>query len=132
MRPCVLGNTTVAWDSSRPVPWQRLIRDWLLYVGIMAIVFYVIYRDDLSAGPFIGLLISGPMFVLIGAVLAKFGYQRKTMRDLRSEAEARRAATAVETKTTTTGPRAKPAPTRRTSTGPGRGGRGSTRPGKKR
>jgi hypothetical protein len=114
------------------VPWQRLIRDWLIYVGIMALVFFFIYRDDLSAGPFIGLLISGPMFLLIGAVLAKFGYQRKTMRDLRAESEARRAATTVESKATTAGPRAKPAPTRRTSTGPGRGGRGSTRPGKRR
>jgi hypothetical protein len=111
------------------VPWQRLIRDWLLYVGIMAAVFVFIYRDDLSAGPFVGLLVSGPLFLVIGAVLAKFGYTRKTMKDLRAEGDARRAAAAAPQAPAT---RSRPAPTRRTSTGPGRGGRGSSRPGKKR
>jgi hypothetical protein len=120
----------VAWDSNRPVPWQRLIRDWLLYVGIMAVVFVLIYRDELSAGPFVGLLISGPLFVAVGAVLAKFGYQRKTFRDLRAEGEARRA---TPQPAAPVGVRRKPPPTRRTSTGPGRGGaRGSTRPGRRR
>ena len=108
------------------------MRDWLLYVGIMAVVFLFVYRDDLTAGPFIGLLISGPLFLAVGAVLAKFGYQRKTFRDLRAETEAKRAseATAVAKPV---GARSRPAPTRRTSTGPGRGGgRGSSRPGKRR
>jgi hypothetical protein len=114
------------------VPWQRLIRDWLLYVGIMAVVFVVVYRDELSAGPFVGLLISGPLFVAVGAVLAKFGYQRKTFRDLRAEADARRAA-AAEPAAAAAGARRRPPPTRRTSTGPGRGAsRGSSRPGKRR
>ena len=122
----------MAWDSNRPIPWQRLSRDWLVYVGIMAAVFLLIYRDDLSAGPFIGLLISGPLFLAVGGVLAKFGYQRKTFRDLRAEGDARRAAGAAPVATSSVGPRSKPAPTRRTSTGPSRGGRGSSRPGKRR
>jgi hypothetical protein len=124
-------NSPVAWDKNRPVPWQRLIRDWLIYVGIMAVVFLFVYRDDLSAGPFVGLLISGPLFLVVGAVLAKFGYQRKTFRDLRAEGEAKRAVAASAT-TKPVGTRARPAPTRRTSTGPGTRGRGSSRPGKRR
>lgn len=119
----------MAWDSTRKVPWQRLIRDWLLYVAIMAAVFAFIYRDDLSAGPFVGLLASGPIFLFIGGVLAKFGYSRKTMKDLRAESERKRAAAAVAEAPKA---RARPAPTRRTASGPGRGGRGSNRPGKKR
>ena len=49
----------MAWDSSRPVPWQRLIRDWLLYVAIMVIVFAFVYRDRLTPGIFACLLASG-------------------------------------------------------------------------
>ena len=123
----------MAWDSSRPIPWRRLTRDWVLYVGIMAVVFVVVYRDELTPGPFIGLLISGPMFLLIGGVLAKFGYQRKTMRELRAESDAKRAAAAAQPAASgRVGARPRPAPTRRTSTGPSRGGRGSSRPGKRR
>jgi hypothetical protein len=98
----------------------------------MAVVFLLIYRDDLSPGPFVGLLISGPLFLVVGSVLAKFGYQRKTFRDLRAEGEARRAAAAAPVSTVSSGPRRRPAPTRRTSSGPSRSGRGSTRPGKRR
>ena len=128
----------MAWDSNRPIPWQRLIRDWLVYVAIMAIVFVVIFRDDLGPGPFVGLLISGPLFLLVAGVLAKFGYQRKTFRDLRTEGEARRAAAAAPVTAAASGSRRKPPPTRRTSTGPSRAagasraGRGSSRPGKRR
>ena len=31
----------MGWDSSRPVPWQRLMREWVIYVGIMALVLAV-------------------------------------------------------------------------------------------
>jgi hypothetical protein len=113
----------MAWDSTRPVPWQRLVRDWSIYVGLMSIVFVVLYRDELSAGPFIGLLISGPLFVAFGAVLAKFGYQRKSFRQLRSEsAEQQRTAAATSHDATV---RSRPAPTKRTSTGPSQAKRGT-------
>jgi hypothetical protein len=113
----------VAWDSSRRVPWQRLVRDWLIYVGLMSIVLIIVSRDRLGIGLFAGLFISGPLFVGIGAVLAKFGYQRKSLRELR-EAAARERAAAAPAATPTA--RQRPAPTRRTSTGPPR------RPGTKR
>ena len=114
----------MAWDSTRPVPWQRLVRDWSIYVGLMSIVFVVLYRDRLSAGPFIGLLISGPLFVVFGAVLAKFGYQRKSFRQLRSEtAERQRTEAATSSPDATV--RSRPAPTKRTSTGPSQAKRGS-------
>jgi hypothetical protein len=93
----------------------------------MAVVFVAVYRNRLSAGPFVGLLLSGPLFILVGAVLAKFGYTRKTLRDLRAETAARREASSTTTPAATTGTRHKPPPTRRTSTGPGRT-RGGTKP----
>ena len=36
----------MAWDSSRPVPWNRLIREWLIYAAIMSAVFLIFFRGD--------------------------------------------------------------------------------------
>ncbi|MEX0848071.1 MAG: hypothetical protein WD023_09860 [Ilumatobacteraceae bacterium] len=111
----------MAWDSSRPVPWKRLMRDWVLYVGIMVVVFLIIYRDRVTPGLFAGLFISGPMFVAIGAVLAKFGYTRKTMKDLKAESAVRASEKQATPVAASTGrPRSKPAPTKRTSGGSNR------------
>jgi hypothetical protein len=116
----------MAWDSSRPVPWRRLIREWLIYAGIMAAVFVVLFRDSNLLGAMVGLLVSGPLYLLLGAVLAKFGYQRKTLKQLRAERVERVDATA---KPAAAGEvRQRPAPTRRTSGGGG----SSNRPGNRR
>jgi len=113
----------VAWDSSRPVPWQRLVREWLIYVGIMAVLFAVLFRDSGLPGIIAGLLVSGPLYLAFGYVLAKFGYQRRGWKELRSEAPTRgsrdRRGGGAEA---VAGPRPKPAPTSRT-------GGGSQRPG---
>lgn len=115
----------MAWDSSRPVPWDNLIRSWLIYVAIMAVVFVVLFRDQSLIGVFAGLLISGPLYLAFGYVLAKFGYQRKTWKELRSERESAPARTRSRSSsgdTDESGPRPKPAPTKRT----GGGGRPSS------
>ena len=36
----------MAWDSSREVPWRRLVREWLLYVAIMAVVLVVVVDGE--------------------------------------------------------------------------------------
>jgi hypothetical protein len=74
----------MAWDSSRPVPWGRLIKEWLLYAGVMTAIFLLLFRSSNIAGAIVGILISGPLYLLFGAVLAKFGYTRKTMKEMRS------------------------------------------------
>ncbi len=119
----------MAWDSSRPVPWQRLVREWLIYVGVMAVIFLLLFSDNL-AGALAGLLISGPLYLGFGFVLAKFGYQRKTMKELRAE-RATQASTSSKDESSTRESskggddrpaRSRPAPTSRTSTGRGRPG----------
>lgn len=92
----------MAWDSSRPVPWQRLIKEWLFYVAIMLVVLW--FAVDEPVGAIAGLLVSGPLYLLIGAVLAKFGYTRQRLR--------RAAAPAPKPERTQT--RQRPAPTSRT------------------
>ena len=106
------------------MPWKRLIREWLIYGAIMAAVFVIFFRDANLVGAFAGLLVSGPLYLALGAVLAKFGYQRKTLNQVR----AARALGAGDTAqpVVTAGPRQRPAPTRRTSGG-GRSNRPDSR-----
>jgi hypothetical protein len=105
----------VAWDSNRPVPWKRLIKEWAIYAGIMAVILIVVFRDGGRLLPILGgLIVSGPIYLVFGAVLAKFGYQRKTLAELRTP----RAAPGGSTDSTGSATRVRPAPTRRTSTGP--------------
>jgi len=94
----------MAWDSSRPVPWQRLIREWLFYVAIMLLVLW--FAVDEPFGAIAGLLVSGPLYLIIGAVMAKFGYTRQRLR--------RAAAPAPAPSTERATPRVRPAPTSRT------------------
>lgn len=101
----------MAWDSTRPVPWQRLIREWLIYVAVMAALFVLFFRDNGLVGILAGLLVSGPLYLAFGYVLAKFGYQRKTWRELRREPRPERMRA---DEPAAAGPRPKPAPTRRT------------------
>lgn len=114
----------MGWDASRPVAWQRMVREWLVYVAIMAVVFMIFFRGSNMVGVLAGLLVSGPLYLGFGYVLAKFGYQRKSLSELRAESAAggggRRRGRDASTETA--GPRAKPAPTSRT-------GGGSSRPG---
>jgi hypothetical protein len=103
----------VGWDASRPVPWRRLTKEWLLYAAIMAVILGIVFR---SGGRLLailaGLLISGPIYLAFGYVLAKFGYQRKTLAEMRTPRASPR------DPNPTSDARGKPPPTRRTSTGP--------------
>ncbi len=113
----------MTWDSSRPVPWQQLIRSWLIYVGVMTLVFVLFFRDRPLVGLFAGLLVSGPLYVAFGWVLAKFGYQRKTWRQLREDRPPDDSSPSGHRAADASRPRPKPAPTKRT------GGGGAARPG---
>lgn len=106
----------MAWDSTRPVPWRRLVKEWLAYAAIMCAVMLAFMRDRPLAGLIGGLLASGPLYLLLGVVLAKFGYTRKTLRELRDAAQAT-PARASSAEPAAAGPRPKPAPTRRTGGG---------------
>jgi hypothetical protein len=102
----------MAWDQSRPVAWQRLIREWLLYVGLMAVLFVILFRDNGLSGALAGLFISGPLYLAFGYAMAKLGYRRKSLKELRTpQAESRK-----QSRDTTPEP-TRPAPTKRTSGG---------------
>ena len=115
----------MAWDSSRTVPWRRLTREWLFYVVIAAAaitVLYMVTDRPIRPGLYTGLLVSGPLYVGVAAILAKFGYKRKTFKDLRAERETAATNKAGKAAAVPAGSpsavRARPAPTKRTSSGP--------------
>ncbi len=121
----------MAWDSSRPVPWQRLIREWLIYVAVMAVVLIVLFRSSNVIGAFAGLLISGPLYVLMGFVLAKFGYQRKSLKEMRDTPaqprKSKKKKSADDDSTEETEGKQRPAPTKRTSGGGNRPAKSKSR-----
>ena len=110
----------MAWDSSRPVAYRRLIKEWLVYAAIMTVLFLVVMRDEANGVSLLfGLLASLPLYIGFSYVLAKFGYQRKTLADLRTP---RATSAAATTSATSTPDRQRPAPTRRTAAGANRSG----------
>ena len=81
----VLSIGGVGWDASRPVPWRRLLKEWVIYAAIMTAVFAVFFRDRQPAAPSSPACSSaGRCTSGLGFVLAKFGYQRKTLAELRT------------------------------------------------
>ena len=113
----------MAWDSTRTVNWRRLTREWVVYAVVMAAVFVILLRDNVTAGSVAGLAASFPMYLIFGAVLAKMGYQRKTLSDLRRETPARTSRSSRQSSSSTNAStsqpnRSRPAPTSRTTTGP--------------
>lgn len=118
----------MGWDSSRSVPWERLMREWVLYAGIMSAIFLVFFRDNNVIGALAGVLISGPLYLAFGAVMAKFGYTRKNLKELRAQSKAEESDKAAKQGKTSDdsnvsgsdGEDHKPAPTSRTSSGSNR------------
>ena len=56
----------MAWESTRPVPWRRLIREWLIYVAIMAAIFVIFFRDGaIWSARWSGCSISGPLYLRV-------------------------------------------------------------------
>ena len=106
----------MGWDSSRPVPWQRLVREWLVYAAIMSAVFVIFFRGDNAVGAIAGVLISGPLYLGFGAVLAKFGYTRTGLKGARATPKSS-SSSSGSSSSERAGEKAKPAPTSRTAGG---------------
>jgi hypothetical protein len=109
----------MAWDSSRPVPWKRLAIEWLVIAIVVGAISFFVSKNHRAAN-YLTIVMAGPIYVGFGALLAKLGYARKTVKELRAEDAARQAQTARSTTASGAppGPRPKPAPTSRTSSGP--------------
>ncbi len=103
----------MAWDANRPIPWRRIAREATIFlvVGGLALTLLVKHRQ---VGTYVGLVVGMVFYVAFVAILSKFGYQRQSIR----EARERRLAVANRPTNGAQPVRQRPAPTRRTSTGP--------------
>ncbi len=110
----------MAWDSSRPIPWRRFGREALLFLAIGVLLVALVFDPKDPAATYTGLALGAVLFVLVSAVLAKFGYLRSTLRDLREGTRAAAAAKAAAkgSQQPVVASRNRPAPTKRTTTGP--------------
>lgn len=106
----------MAWDSKRPVQWRRLLTEWAVVMGFMVLIT-TFFTKDRSVGNYVAVLIGGLVYPLFGYVLAKFGYQRTSLRQQRQRAAAQAAAKRAAAGSGAVH-RPRPAPTKRTSTGP--------------
>ena len=96
------------------------MREWVLYALIMMGVLIFLVSDNVL-GAMAGVLVSGPLYLGFGAVLAKFGYRRKSMAEMREERNAPKADAASEqSESDPEAPRKRPPPTSRTSGGSNR------------
>lgn len=100
----------MAWDRNRKAPIRRLVREWIVYIVIIAVIFGIFFQDSVNAGTFLGLALSGPLYVGFGAIMAKFGYERQRLIRARP----------TPPPSTAQRSRTKPAPTSRTGGGKGR------------
>ena len=122
----------MAFDRNRPVPWQRLSRIFLIYAVVANAMLFLVDRKHYGAGVLIGTIFGGLIYLMLAALLVKFGWQPRSFaqtRALRAEqAEARAAkkdagstsASAAGSSGTASASRHRPAPTRRTASGVGR------------
>ena len=83
----------------------------------MSAVFLVFFRGSNGLGAVAGVLISGPLYLGFGAVMAKFGYQRTRLKDVRGAAKPTDEPVGSGTTASADAPRRKPAPTSRTAGG---------------
>ena len=104
----------MAWNSANPVAWKRLFIEWLVIGAVVAFVSLFI-TGNRQPGSYVAILLGGIVYLGLGGILAKFGYQRKTLKQIRAEA----AATPPRRVGSTVAPsvRPRPAPTSRTSGG---------------
>jgi len=77
----------MAWNAANPVPWKRLTTEWLV-IGVVVALVSLLVTDNRSAGSYLTIVFGGVVYVVLGAVLSKFGYQRKTLKQIRADAAA--------------------------------------------
>ena len=81
----------MAWDGRRTVPWKRLLTEWCVVTGLVVVVM-VLATNERRPAAYAGLLIGGLVYMAFGAALAKFGYQRVTLKGARAQRDAQAAA----------------------------------------
>ncbi|MDO8391838.1 MAG: hypothetical protein Q7V57_15290 [Actinomycetota bacterium] len=103
----------MGWDSARPVPWKRFLKEGLLFSVGMSAVMYV-FAGERDPASFIGIVMGAVMYISVAGFLAKLGYVRTTLAEMRAEAASRPPRQTGKNTVAATSARPRPAPTSRT------------------
>jgi len=114
----------MAWDSTRKVPWKRILMFEGIYMGLF-VAFILITRPEKMTSTVTSIVIAAVLTMFVLVALVKFGYQPNWLRSREEQAalRAEKMAARQDAKATKDGrtppseQRYQPAPTRRTSTG---------------
>jgi hypothetical protein len=113
----------MAWDSTRRVPWKKVLTPFALY-AVVAVVLFSVLGKAFDTGLLVGVAAGGVIYALLATVMVKFGWnppmfqsreERAAAAAVASERRAARAAAKSGGKAPDPAARAKPAPTRRTN-----------------
>jgi hypothetical protein len=113
----------MAWDSTRRVPWKKVLTPFALY-AVVAVVLFSVLGKGFDTGLLVGVAAGGVIYALLATVMVKFGWnppmfqsreERTAAAAAASERRAARAAAKSGGKAPDPAARAKPAPTRRTN-----------------
>jgi len=109
------------WDSSRPVPWKRLGVEWAFIAAVAAVVSFSTTGNRSFSSYLVLVLGGGAVYFTVGAAMARLGYQRRTLQRLTDVAASprRTVGRTPNAAASNATPRPRPAPTKRTSGGPG-------------
>lgn len=88
--------------------------EWVVVTLLIVVVFSLV-GDGFTPASLGSLLAGGVVYLGFGAVLAKFGYQRSTLKAMRAQQQAKIDA---QNASASSARSVRPAPTKRTSTGP--------------
>jgi hypothetical protein len=100
----------VAFDRSRPVAWKQLLKWAALVTILLNVTFALFARSNYGPETVLSSLLGAGFYVLLGALMTKFGWQPG-----RVERPARRPAATATADGRSAGERARPAPTKRTN-----------------
>ncbi|HQZ33730.1 MAG TPA: hypothetical protein PK020_04850 [Ilumatobacteraceae bacterium] len=107
----------MAWNSANPVAWKRLFIEWAV-IGAAVAAVSLFVTDNRKGTSYFAIILGGVVYIGLGGVMAKFGYQRKTLKQIRAEAAA--APPRQIGRSPSPSGRPRPAPTSRTSGGTGK------------
>lgn len=106
----------MSWDPRRRVPWRRLVLEWAV-VAVAMVLITVVWSDGPLPDALATVALGGVLYAALGVLMAKFGYQRTTLRRLRDGRASASPRSAGTSSSQTTAVRPRPAPTRRTGGG---------------
>lgn len=101
----------MGWDSSRPVDWKQIGRQWVVFAVVFGVIFAYSNRKELGVEMLAAYAVILGLYLVAIYAVTKMGWFQRSRPSPSVEA---RAIPGNDRSTPSTTPRSKPAPTKRT------------------